>query len=213
MSSLPAGLEQANARSPITYSKVLVVEGMTAFQVLKALVRNLGLINNIEIRNFGGITDFSVYLETLVVTPGFTEVVSLGIVRDAEANAGNAFTSVCNSLRRVGLDAPPNPLVLTDGIPRVSVLILPDCVSPGMIETLCMQALGGDAAIPCISEYLECVEREAGIIPAPIDKATIQAFLASRARPGLQLGQAAHAGYLPWNAAAFDQLKRFLRAM
>lgn len=212
-SSLPPGLEKTHSRSPITYSKVLLVEGRTPFEFFKALLHHIGLLDEIEIRNFGGVTDFSLYLETLIVTPGFINVISLGIVRDAEDDANSAFTSICNSLKRAGLDVPTVPLVLTDGKPRVSVLILPDCVAPGMLETLCMQAASSDAAIPCITQYFECLEQQKIVPPQPTAKAQVQAFLASRQDPGLLLGQAAHAGFLPWDDTAFDQLKHFLRAL
>jgi hypothetical protein len=210
---LPPGLQKAGSRSAITYSKVLLVEGMTPFQFFKALLQHLGLLDEIEIRNFGGVTDFSVYLETLLATPGFPQVTSLGIVRDAEDDAASAFNSVCTSANRVGLDTPANPLVTTDGNPSVSIFILPDCDAPGMIETLCMQALTEDPAVPCVSQYFECLRQEGVPMSAPIAKARVQAFLASRERPGLQLGEAAHAGHIPWNHAAFDNLKGFLRAM
>lgn len=210
---LPAGLQKADSRSPITYSKVLVVEGMTAFQLFKALIGEMGLLNAIEIRNFGGITDFAVFLEALIATPGFVDVVSIGIIRDAEDNAINAFTSICNSLTRAGLDAPEIVGTTTLGEPKVSIFILPDCESPGMLETLCMRAIGNDAAISCIAQYLDCLTRETECKPNPIDKAQVQAFLASRPRPGLLLGEAAHAGYLLWNDPAFDPVKNFLQSL
>jgi hypothetical protein len=212
-SPLPLGLQKPHARSPITYAKVLLVEGMTPFQFFKALLKHINLLDVIEIRNFGGVTDFTVFLETLIATPGFDKVESLGIVRDAEDNANSAFASVCASLGRAGLDVPASSLSITTGKPRVSVFILPDCVAPGMIETLCMHAVSGDPSIPCISQYFECIARELTEMPSPIDKAQVQAFLASRVRPGLQLGEAAHAGYVPWDDVAFDKLKQFLRAL
>jgi hypothetical protein len=90
---------------------------------------------------------------------------------------------------------------------------LPDCMASGSLETLCMSALSDDASLPCISQYFECLTREADCAPSPIVKAHVQAFLASRTRPGLQLGEAAHAGYLPWDNAAFDMLRTFLRSL
>jgi hypothetical protein len=44
-------------------------------------------------------------------------------------------------------------------------------------------------------------------------KAKLHAFLASRPKPDLLLGQAAHTGYLPWDSSAFDLLKQFLQAL
>src|SRR6266487_1323924 len=155
-SPLPHGLQKPHARSPITYSKVLLAEGMTAFQFLKALVRHLRLLDEIEIRNFGGVNDFSSYLKVFVATSGFDKVTSVGIVRDAEENANYAFSSICNSLRTARLNVPNAPLVTTAANPKISVFILPDCMESGSLETLCMTALSDDASLPCISQYFEC---------------------------------------------------------
>jgi uncharacterized protein DUF3226 len=214
MTSHPhAGLQRPETRSPISYTKVLLVEGMTSFQFFKALLRTMGLLNEVEIRNFGGVDDFSVYLEALIATSGFSDVISLGIVRDAEDDVNKAFASVSRSLMSAGLDAPPRVLSSTTGKPRVSVFILPDGETPGMLETLCMRAFNDDAATQCISEYFDCLADKTGGVTRLIDKARIQAFLASRERPGLQLGEAAHAGYVVWDNPAFDSLKTFLRSL
>lgn len=52
---LPDGLQHPQSQQPITFEKVLLVEGMDAFQFFKALLRHLNLLSEIEIRNFGGI--------------------------------------------------------------------------------------------------------------------------------------------------------------
>jgi hypothetical protein len=74
---------------------------------------------------------------------------------------------------------------------------LPDCMASGSLETLCMSALSDDASLPCISQYFECLTREADCAPSPIVKAQVQAFLASRTRPGLQLGRPLTQGICP----------------
>jgi hypothetical protein len=61
---LPDGLQLPGSRHPITYSKLLLVEGQDAFQFFKALLRYLRLLDEIEIRNFGGVDDLGM-LETL----------------------------------------------------------------------------------------------------------------------------------------------------
>jgi hypothetical protein len=185
---LPADLQSPRSRSPITYSKVLVVEGSDAFQFFKALLRHLGLLTEIEIRNSGGVEEWLAYLRTLVGTSGFAEVTSLGVVRDAEANAESAFESVCSGLRQVKLGVPPQPGAITEGNPRVSVFILPDCVNPGMLETLCLQAVRADPAMSCVEEYFQCVQKQGLALPNNLPKAQLHAFLASRPKPDLLLG-------------------------
>ncbi len=210
---LPPDLQSPESRSPITFSKVLTVEGRDTFEFFKALLRSLDLLNTVEIRNFGGVTDLTERLELLTITPGFERVTALGIVRDAETDAGRAFQSVCNSLTQVGFPVPPQPMVSTEGRPKVSVFLLPDSVSPGTLETLCLRSVAKDPAMACIEEYFQCVVRQGLPLPGNMLKAQVHTFLASRPRPYLMLGQGAHEGYWPWDNPAFDPLKRFLRAL
>ena len=80
-----------------------------------------------------------------------------------------------------------------------------------MLETLCSLAVSNDPAYQCVSQYFDCLEEHNQHAPNPIDKGRIQAFLASRDRPGLQLGEAAHRGYLALDDRAFDPVKGFLQ--
>ena len=210
---LPVDLQSPQSRSPITYSKLLVVEGHDAFQFFKALLRHLDLLTEIEIRNSGGVGEWPTYLRTLIGTSGFAGITSLGIVRDAEADAESAFVAVCNGLRQAKLNWPLRPMTIADGEPKVTVFILPDCSNQGMLETLCLRAVSTDLAMPCVEEYFQCVQKQGLALPSNMWKARLHAFLASRARPSLLLGQAAHEGYWPWESPAFDQLKQFLHAL
>jgi len=210
---LPAGLQHPGSRHPIAYSKLLLVEGQDAFQFFKALVRHLNLLNEIEIRNFGGVEELSDYLRTLLATSGFSNVTSLGVIRDAETNSDSAFESVCNSLRQVGLSVPQQPGVPVAGTPDISVFILPDGSNPGMLETLCLQAIASDPVIPCIEEFFQCVQDRSGTGSNNPSKAHLHTFLACRPEPGLLLGQAAHRGYLPLDSPAFDNLRQFVQTL
>jgi len=206
---LPSDLQSAGSRSPVTYAKLLVVEGRDSFEFFKALLRHLNLLGEMEIRNCGGREELPAYLAALVATSGFDKVTALGLVQDAERDADAAFRSVCHALSGVGLCAPETPRDVAVGVPRVSVFILPDCCRPGMLETLCLEVVSGDPAMSCVEEYVRCVGERLGVAPNPA-KSRLQAFLASRQRPGLLLGQAAHRGYFPWESSALDELKEFL---
>lgn len=201
----------------ITHPKVLVVEGRVAEVFFEAMLKHLGLEGSIQIQNFGGITELKGFLRALKNTPGtsdfilgFRGVTSLGIVRDAEGNATTAFQSVCGALSNAALAVPNRPLVVAGESPKVTVLILPDGENPGMLETLCLQSVSDDPVIECIEQYFECVKERTGALPDNMDKARAHAFLASRPRPDLQVGRAAHCGYWPWDSAAFDQVEQFL---
>ena len=82
-----------------------------------------------------------------------------------------------------------------------------------MLETLCLQAVSGDPAMPCVRQYFECLQGKGVSLPRNLPKARLHTFLSSRETPDLLLGQAAREGYFLWDNPAFDQLKEFLRAL
>lgn len=179
----------------------------------EALLRHLGLQDQIEIRNFGGNTDLRSVLAALVDTSEFKQLVKVvAVVRDAEDDANAALKSVSNALAAVGLTPSARPHI------RTTIFILPDNSSPGKIETLCVQSVRADPGyVPvysCVEEFFACVQQNSQL-PAKFDeaKAYAQAFLATREDVQLFPGLAAYRGYWPWDSAVFDPLKQFLRAL
>jgi len=221
---LPQGLNEPGCPRPITLPKVLAVEGQSPFQFFKALLRHLGLLDKIEIRNYGGLQELPLFLQTLAATEAARKLESLGIIRDAESDAKAAFASVCSALQKAReclspasslprLSVPDHPGVKTIAVPSVSIFILPDCVNAGMLEALCLESVKGDPAASCVDEYLACLNRYEHPLPANMAKARLHVFLASRSEPECLLGQAAHQGYFPWSSPVFDSIKRFLQAL
>jgi hypothetical protein len=171
-------------------------------------------ISVIQILIFGGFADLPRFLRLIRNDPGFgTQVLALGIIRDAEASASSAHQSVCSALNRAGLPEPTQSFVSVAGPPRVSIFCFPDCASPGMLEDLCLQAVIKDVAISCVNDFFDCLKQQGAASPTPLAKARLQAFLASRPRPGLLLGQAAADNHFPWQNPAFDYLKHFLHSL
>jgi Protein of unknown function (DUF3226) len=137
------------------------------------------------------------------------------VVRDAETNAVGAIAAVRDALRDANFAVPPQPLAQA-GAPatlRVSFLILPDGVNSGKLETVCLESVAADPAMPCVDQYFACLQAAGLAIPSNIEKARVQAFLASRPASGLLLGQAAHAGLWPFGHAAFDRLRQLVSAL
>lgn len=198
--------------SPVTAARLITVEGKDELNLLSALKDQLG-IGDIEIRCLGGRYSFSTKLKSLMITPGFISVVSLGVMRDANSNASATFQSVCDALRNAGLPVPTQPLTRAKadrGKPQVVVLIVPHGASKGMLEDICLQSMGKDPAMACVEAYFKCLARNLGKLPSNLSKAKVHAFLSSREQPDLRLGEAAKAGYWPWTHQAFDQLRQFL---
>jgi hypothetical protein len=81
----------------------------------------------------------------------------------------------------------------------------------GMLEDLCLRAIAQDPAMLCVEQYFECLQQAGLSLPDNMSKAKVQAFLASRRKAGLRLGEAAEKGYWPWDAEAFGRVKDFLQ--
>jgi hypothetical protein len=197
----------------ITYAKQLLVEGRDAVAFFRALLKHLDL-SEVQIQDFGGISELRPFLKALSNEPGFWgKITSLGIIRDAENNPQGAFQSVRDSLLAANLPAPAKTVVSTGANPQVSVLILPDAAAPGMLESLCLAAVEKDPAMQCVDQYFNCLKQQKAGLPNNLTKARLHAFLSSRPKPDLLVGQAASTGYFPWNHPVFDQVKQFLQSL
>lgn len=192
--------------------KLLIGEGKEEVDFFTAFLTHLN-ITDIQVEQYGGKQGLSRYLRTLVVRPGYLNVVSLGITRDADNSAQSAFQSVCNSLNRASLPVPSRPREIVGDTPQVSIMILPDGQNSGMLEDLCLAAVETDPVLQCVDEYFDCVYRTSGRKPNNMAKARVHAWLASQLDPDKRLGEAAKAGYLPWDSPGFDSLKQFLQAL
>jgi hypothetical protein len=189
----------------------LLVEGHTPEVFFGALLGKLGLVERVQVHNFGGVQQLRPFLRALVAAPRFAgEVKTLGCVRDAEADARAAFASVRDALSAARLDAPSEPGFLTAGPPRTAVFILPDGRASGMLETLCLASVQGDPALGCVEAFVGCLQA-AGRPLRNLTKTRAQAFLSSRGESEALVGRAAHQGHWPLDAPPFEPLRRFLR--
>lgn len=202
------------AAATINKPKLLLGEGKDEVRFLNALLGELR-ITDIQVVDYGGKTLLKDYLEVLAKTPnsGFAGLVSLAITRDADTDAAGAFASACAALANAGLAVPSAHGQFAGANPQVGVWILPDGITPGMLEDLCMASVQTDLALPCVDEYFRCVGQRAGRQPNNIAKARLHVWLASQAEPDKRLGEAAEKGYWPWDAAAFQPLIRFLQSL
>lgn len=184
----------------------LLVEGNDVRNFFEAFIKHHSKklsLEEIQIQNFGGVTELSDFLEGFVGITGFHKVRSIGIVRDAEDSAKGAFQSVQDALRNANaklleddkLPVPdcPEKREVKDKL-AVEVLILPGGDhTKGMLETLLCQTFAGTKIDGCIDKFFQCVEP---LLEEPIkehrkDKARAFAYLATRPNPHHSVGVAA----------------------
>ena len=191
----------------------MLVEGNDERNFFGAMLRHLNL-DGVQIQNFGGVNNLRDFLTNLADLDDFFEGVdSVGIVRDAEISAEDAFRSVQGALRNAGLDVPDAPGVKTGGAPSVSALILPDNQSGGMLETLLCRTFENTPLDGCIDDFFACVRERAGTEPHRPEKSRAHAYIATRDDPHLSVGVAAQRGYWNLDHAAFDDVRRFLQSL
>ena len=195
----------------ITKEVQLLVEGNDQRNFFEAFVYHLSL-SNVQVQNFGGVSELRGFLLALANDDAFGEIVkSVGIVRDAEGSAAGAFQSVRDSLENAKLPAPrqvEERVGHGSGL-NVSVLILPDGKSGGMLETLLCETFADTPIGDCIDAFFECVESSREPTKRP-DKARARAFLTTRPEPHFSVGVAAKERYWDLDHAAFQNVRTFL---
>lgn len=203
------GAELVRIESP----KLLLVEGESEYRFFRFLLEKLDTTVPVQVANYKGIGNLKRVLRALPVRPEYATLDSIGVTRDADKYSERAFQSVRSLLESAGLDTPDAPMVLTKGKPRIVVYVLPDCASPGTLESLCLSAVACDPAMQCVGEYVRCLEETAGVTHCISDKARAHAFLASRPKPELRVGEAAEAGHWNLDSQVYESLKSFLLAL
>lgn len=189
--------------------KLALGEGSEEVLFFTAFLKHMGL-ENVQVEEYGGKTKLRDYLKTLPLRPNFHILETVVVFRDADQDASSALQSISDSLRSAGLNVPPGHAQFSQGQPCVGVFIMPDGIKPGMIEDLCKQAVSDDPASACVDDYIDCLVRVLREQPKPPVKAWVHAWLASRREPEKRVGEAAAAGYWPWDNPAFQSLKSFL---
>ncbi len=216
----PEAPEAASASSPsgaesIWCSSQLLVEGRDDLHLIRALIKARSL-PHVQVRPYNGADNFRRFLAGLVATPGFEALRSLGVLRDADQDAAAAFESIQDALRANGIEPPPKPGALehreADGRTlRVGILVLPEA-GTGMLETVLCRTFADQSIAACIDEFMACAA-DAGELHRESDKARAYAYLATRRRPGDDIGVAARQGFWNLDHAALNPIADFVRSV
>lgn len=159
--------------------KLLLVEGRDEEEFFASLLEHLA-ISDVEVWAIQGKSRLSSRLKALVRAPHAVPIVSVGIVQDADNDPAAAFHSICSALEAADLPAPEAPLQPHGVNPRITVMIVPDAVTPGMLEDVCLASVADDPATACVDEFFRCLQERISSIPQNQAKARLRAFLSAR---------------------------------
>jgi len=201
------------SHGPITYKKIIAVEGPDDDNFFDALLRRMN-ITDFDIRFVGGKDEFKNKLSALKKVSGFFDtdgspfVSHLAIIRDE--NGDNAFASVTNILKKEGFTPPKKHGLFSNGNPKIGIFIMPgETVGGTMLEDLCLKTVENHPAMKCVDEFASCASA-LETKPKNISKAKAQTFLAAQPEIVNSLGLGAQKNYWDFESPALDELKQFL---
>ncbi|MEM1169908.1 MAG: DUF3226 domain-containing protein [Cyanobacteria bacterium P01_H01_bin.35] len=183
--------------------KLIIGEGRDEESFFSALIKHLE-IDEIQFLDYEGKTNTNKFLKGLHLIPGFSNLRSLLITRDADQSFHTASQSIDDSIRRHKLNEKKNLTIKT--------YIFPDNKSPGMLEDLYLRTVDSSDMV-CIENFFQCIKENTNREPTPFSKAKIHAWLSTQTIPNKRLGEAAKAGYFDWNNQIFEELINFIKSL
>lgn len=192
----------------INRPKLLLVEGPDDKYFLMEVIKNLG-IEDIQIEKIDGKTNLESFLKTIRIVTGYKNVLSIGIILDADSDIYATFESVKSTLSKLRYPIPEELNSPKAEDIKMTIYIMPDCVGNGELETLLLQSIKDNSVIPCIDSFQNCL-RDKQLDFNITTKSIIYSYLAIQKVPGLRIGDASKCGYFGLDNPIFEPLKKFL---
>lgn len=174
----------------------------------------------IQVENFGGNEDLNTQLQLWPKVPGFENLNSLIVIRDAETNAKSAMQSIVHAFQTAELPAPVSPALMTKGNPLITgFLLFPACdtrLEEGTLEDLCLSILNETdrEIMQEIDSFLNHLkEKELRTFPHEFKSKLHTYFSITDKYVSLKIGEAAAAGAFDWTSPKLDPLRDFLIQM
>ena len=191
---------------------LILVEGKDEIKFFEALAKYLAL-SSFEVRECGGKDNFTNTITAVSKATGFDSVEKILLVRDADFGENaqeNTFKSLLDSLDKAELPKPEKAFEwteLTKNKPQVAIYVMPYEGAEGMLEHLCLESIPEEEK-KCLNTFFECMPEKPKYNRRA--KAEVQAFLAAKEEPVVNLGLASSKKYWNFEHSVFDDLKLLL---
>jgi hypothetical protein len=202
---------------PASARIILAVEGDDDDAFFNWYIRKLGL-SGIFVDIYNGKPQLNDYLSVLQFVSGFSNIKTIAIVRDGDLDdTKGVFHKVCTGLERGNLPVPEKIGQLSQpkqGRKSAVFVFEKDGDTPGMLETICLEAISAEKQIGCVDEYLECLASKGIVLQGTqYHKARMQTYLASKHDAELRFQIAVEKNLFKWDHECFDPIKTFLRSL
>lgn len=214
-------MAKQSSNGPIQSPFLLIAEGTTDTKFFALFAKHLEL-SDLQVEDYGGKGGLQGYLEGLQARTGFAKLNHLIIVRDADESPTSAFDSVCTALKNVNatkpiFPIPASPLTTVGDDLKVTISIIPEH-EQGMLESYTYSALTDPVVIPCIENYIECLDNNGERPPnTVISKLKFRLFRLSKAKNNDEFRWADEKIYesewMDWEADVLKPISAVLRAI
>ena len=178
------------------------------------------LSQSIQVEDFGGNEDLPRQLLLWTKIPGFENLKSLTVIRDAEKDAEKAVQTVKNAFLFAWLPVPPSPgTLLRSGTLTTGFVLFPACGTEpinGTLEDLCLDILEEHESrvLREIDGFLRDLgEQNLRTFPHLFKSRLHTYFSVTDAYVSLKIGEAARAGAFDWDSGKLQPLHRFLTSI
>jgi len=207
---------QSRNKTEIKKPNLLLVEGADAKFFCIWALEAYG-VEEVQVMDFGGITELNGYLTTLSLLPGYDKVMAIVIARDAEENPKTAISSIQKALQVNGLPVPAGPFEFDGNTPRVAFMLFPGFnekrqLTAGTLEDLCLAILKNQnqPRLACVKAYLACLEAQGQALQWQ-HKSLLHTYFAGENRfVGMKIGEASKAGAWNWEHERLQLFKNTL---
>lgn len=194
---------------------VLCVEGYSDLHFIAEMLESVGR-PRVFIKEFNGRQDMALKLEAFLTPQLLADKVAIGVIVDADASAPGAFQRFQEVLKKLTGKVVPSSGDWTGTTPNIGLMVVPDAVTAGELETLVWRSWCADgsnhAQVACISAFETCLANS-GVVPRSPDKARIGALLAFKNDEDPRLGPGARAKVFDLQRPELGNLRKFLEGL
>lgn len=187
----------APEREVIRKPVAVAVEGLDYFHTLRSRISDLPEFDDVQLWDFckGG-QAFREWLNSFKTLANFSSIRSLGVIRDAEDDAGVTSRNLQQSFQHCGLNTADKPNVLCAGSPKTGFLLMPHDESAGCLEHAMIKADLPEIPMKCADEFLRCVDDKRRNENWRA-KVRVHSLIAASTNPAATLGQSVK--FSMWN--------------
>lgn len=184
--------------------QTLLVEGINDLHVFCNLFEKHSIPQDFQVKNKEGISKL---IDELDVELLASDLKTLGIVVDADANLSARWMSLTNRLSKSGYqNLPSEPdregtIITQSGLPKVGVWVMPDNRLDGMLEDFIAYLIPQEDRLwEYARQSVDSITPEKCLFRNHFAKAYIHTWLAWQKEPGMPMGSAIKMRYLDSDA-------------